>query len=169
MRRQQKMSKSTVYSAVNLGLLGTSLASASDIVDVSGSTTGLVGHSHLVCEGAVWNPFGGLARSGLFQHLVDLLEGKTLGFWDEEVGEEESETTGRSPNEEDLGSEVTLVGVDNVWGNITDNEVPEPVGRSSNGNTLGTNWQWVDFSDKNPSTRTPGSSEAEDVDTDEND
>ena len=34
-------------------------------------------------------PFAGGTGSGLLQHLVDLLEGKTLGLGDEEVGEED--------------------------------------------------------------------------------
>lgn len=71
---------------------------------MGGSTTNLVGHSHLVGESGVRTPFGGSARMRFFQHLVDLFEGKTLGFRNEEIGEEQAETASGSPDEEDFGT-----------------------------------------------------------------
>lgn len=49
----------------------------------------LLGEVHLSSESAVWLPLAGSARSALLQHLVDLLESKTLGLGNEEVGEED--------------------------------------------------------------------------------
>ena len=40
----------------------------------------LVRKTHLLCEGGVGRPRGGMAGVGLLHHLVDLLEGKTFGF-----------------------------------------------------------------------------------------
>lgn len=36
--------------------------------------------THLLGEGGVGLPCGGVAGVGLFHHLVDLFEGETLGF-----------------------------------------------------------------------------------------
>ena len=49
----------------------------------------LLGEVHLGREGGVRLPLARGAGSSLLQHLVDLLEGKTLGLGDEEVGEED--------------------------------------------------------------------------------
>lgn len=49
----------------------------------------LLAEVHLRCESAVWLPLAGCAGSGLLQHLVDLLESKTLSLRDEEVGKED--------------------------------------------------------------------------------
>lgn len=49
----------------------------------------LLGEVHLSCEGAMWLPLARGARSALLQHLVNLLECKTLGLGNEEVGEED--------------------------------------------------------------------------------
>ena len=49
----------------------------------------LLGEVHLSSESAVWLPLARSARSALLQHLVDLLESKTLGLGNEEVGEED--------------------------------------------------------------------------------
>ena len=54
--------------------------------------------------------------SGLLHHLVDLLKGKTLGLRDEEEGVDECTSAKASPNEEDAGLEVALVGADHVRG-----------------------------------------------------
>lgn len=44
---------------------------------------------HLRGEGAVRLPLAGCTGSCLLKHLVDLLESKTLGLRNEEVGEED--------------------------------------------------------------------------------
>ena len=49
----------------------------------------LLAKVHLGGEGGVGLPLARGARSGLLHHLVDLLEGKTLGLGDEEVGEDD--------------------------------------------------------------------------------
>ena len=77
---------------------------------------------HLSGEGGVGNPFVGGARGGLLQHLVDLLEGETLGLGDEEVGEGEGDAAEGAPHEEDLCAEVglSLLSTDEVGGDDTD-------------------------------------------------
>jgi hypothetical protein len=82
---------------------------------LSSRDNSLLGETHISSEGAVWDPLGGVAWVGLFEHAVDLLQGKTLGLWDQEVGVDEADKAERSPNEEDLGSEVGLVLVHHVW------------------------------------------------------
>lgn len=80
----------------------------------------LVSETHLGGEGAVRLPLGRGTGSGLLHHLVDLLEGETLGLRDEEVGVDKGTGAERSPDEEDLGLEVTLVSVDHVGGDDSD-------------------------------------------------
>ena len=60
------------------------------------------------------HPFARVARVRLLQHPVDLFEGQTLGLRHEHVGVDEGTRTERAPDEEDLGSKVTLVRVDHV-------------------------------------------------------
>lgn len=68
------------------------------------------------------NPFVGGAGGGLLEHLVDLLEGETLGLRNEEVGEGEGEAAEGAPHEEDLGTKVGLSALrtDQVRGDDTD-------------------------------------------------
>ena len=75
----------------------------------------LVRETHLGCESRVWHPLRGLAWCSLFQHAVDLLEGEALGFRHEEVGVQPASNTEGTPDEEDLGTQVSLVGTDHVW------------------------------------------------------
>lgn len=49
----------------------------------------LLAKVHLRCESGGRLPLARGAGSALLQHLVDLLEGKTLGLGNEEVGEED--------------------------------------------------------------------------------
>lgn len=153
----------------------------------------LVSETHLGGEGAVRLPLGRGTGSGLLHHLVDLLEGETLGLRDEEVGVDKGTGAERSPDEEDLGLEVTLVSVDHVGGDDSDDlyegsqqgiqfffffshpcrgetyAVPEPVRGSGQSNTTGTDGQRVDLADDDPGTRTPGAGEEKDVNADEGD
>lgn len=118
---------------------------------------------------AVWHPLGGCSRSGLFQHAVDLLEGKTLGLRDEDVSVDEAGSAEGAPDEEDTGLEVGLsrVAADHVWGDDSNDAVPEPVGGSGQANTTRTDWQREDLTNKNPGARTPCGGKEEDVDADE--
>ena len=74
------------------------------------------------------HPIGGLAGRGLLEHDVDLLERKSLRFGDKEVGEDHTSSTGRSPDEEDLTLEISVLRINHVWRDETDHKVPEPVG-----------------------------------------
>jgi hypothetical protein len=121
------------------------------------------------CEGSSWLPLGRGTRSGLLEHAVNLLEGKTLGLGDEEVGVDEGACAKTSPDEEDVGPEVALVGVDHVGGDDGDDGVPEPVGGGGETDTTGTDRDGEDFTDDDPCTWTPSGGEEEDEDTDEGD
>ena len=114
----------------------------------------------------MWNPLGGVAGRDLLHHLVDLLEGESLGLWNHEVGKDDAGSAERAPDPEDLGAEVAVVLTHHVWGDSTDDAVPEPVGCSGHGNTLGTDWQREDLTDGDPGGWTPGGGEEEDVDAD---
>ena len=76
----------------------------------------LLSHAHLFGIGARGHPLGRLARGRLLEHAVDLLESKTLGLRDEEVGVDEADGAETTPKVEDLGAEVGPVLVDQVRG-----------------------------------------------------
>jgi len=124
---------------------------------------------HLTSEGRVRNPLGRSARGGLLHHLVHLLQSKTLGLGDEEVGVDEGAGAERAPEEEDLGAKVALVSVDHVGGDDGDDAVPEPVGGGGQSDTAGTDGQRINLADYDPGAGTPGGSEEEDIDADEGD
>jgi hypothetical protein len=46
----------------------------------------LLSHTHLNSICAMRHPLGTRHRRSLLQHSIDLLQRKTLGFWDKEVG-----------------------------------------------------------------------------------
>ncbi|KAI2255605.1 hypothetical protein LOZ10_005651, partial [Ophidiomyces ophidiicola] len=142
----------------------------------------------------MWLPLGRGARRGLLEHLVDLLQGETLGLRHQEVGVEEAEHAERAPEEEHLGAEIGLVGIHEVGSDDGDDlakreklaffffssglefggktgtyAVPEPIRSGGQTDTAGTNGERVDFTNDDPGARTPGAGEEEDVDTDEGD
>jgi hypothetical protein len=96
---------------------------------------------------------------------VDLFERKSLRLGDAEVREDDTAEACRSPDEEHLGAEVSISGliVDEVWCCVTDGEVPEPVGGSSERHPLRTDVKWVDFADDDPRNGTPSRGEESDV------
>ena len=118
-------------------------------------------------ESGSGSPLGGGAGSSLLHHLVDLLEGETLGLRDEEVGVDEGASAETTPDEEDGGLEVALVGADHVGGDDSDDGVPEPVRGGGEGNTTGTDGEREDLADDDPGAGTPGAGEEEDEDGDE--
>merc|ERR1712137_443333 len=120
-------------------------------------------------EGGGRLPLGGSAGSGLLHHLVDLLEGQTLGLRNEEVGVDERTSAEASPHEEDAGLEVALIDADHVRGDDSDDSVPEPVGGGGKGNTTGADREREDLANDDPGTRTPGAGKEEDEDGDEGD
>lgn len=84
----------------------------------------LLGHAHLSGIGRVRHPLGGSASGGLLKHGIDLLKGEPLGLGHEEVSVDETDAAETTPDVEDLGSEVALVGVDHVRGDDSDDAVP---------------------------------------------
>lgn len=124
-------------------------------------------HTKLTREGRVWHPLGGLAGRALLHHFVNLFERQALGLGNEEISEEDASGTSCTPNEEDLGTQVALILVNHVGSDVTDDKVPEPVGGGGKSNTLGTNGQREDLANDDPSSGTPGGSEEEDIDADE--
>ena len=74
-----------------------------DVLDI-----GLLGHTHLVGKGGVRYPAGGLARCGLLEHAVDLLEGKALRLGDEEREGDHAADVDRAEEQEELPAELAL-------------------------------------------------------------
>ena len=159
-----------------------------DVLDELAVQNTLLCETHLRSKGAVWDPFARVARSGFFQHTVDLLEGKSLGLRNEEVGVYEAATAERAlfnrrqvsnlvsglqlmfgtyPDEEHLSAQVTLIFVDHIRGDDSDDAVPEPVRCGGQSDTTGPDGKWKDFSYHNPCTRAPGRREEEDIYTNE--
>ena len=144
-------------------------ALALDVLGDVRAKLGAVLHAHLGGVGGVRLPLGRSARGGLLHHLVDLLEGQTLGLGDEEPGVDEGARAQASPDEEHGGLEVALVSADHVRGDDGDDGVPEPVGGGGESNTTGADGEREDLTDEDPGTRTPGGGEEEDEDGDERD
>jgi hypothetical protein len=100
-----------------------------DIGNVLGGSVLAFAH-HLRRECVVWNPLGGIAWGSLLHHAVNLLEGQTLGLWDQEVCVDECTCAKSTPNEEDRGLEVTVGCANHVWCDNGNDGVPEPVAGS---------------------------------------
>ena len=64
----------------------------------------------------MWLPLGRVACIRLFQHAIDLLKGETLRLGDEEVGVDPAANAKRTPDEEDLGAKIALIGANHVGG-----------------------------------------------------
>jgi hypothetical protein len=62
-----------------------------------------------------------------------------------------------------------LIGTDEVRGDDGEDTVPEPVGSGGKTNTSRSDRDREDFTDNDPSSRSPGGSKEEDVDTDQRD
>jgi len=79
---------------------------------------------------------------------IDLLQGKTLGLSNEEVGEDETSEASRTPDEEHLGAEASIArpGLDEVRSGKGDGPVHKPVGGSGECDTLGTDVERVKLS-----------------------
>ena len=74
------------------------------------------------------HPLTRLTGRGLLEHAADLLERKALRFGDKEVGEDHTSSTSRSPDEEDITLEISVLRINHVWRDETDDKFPEPVG-----------------------------------------
>lgn len=59
--------------------------------------------------------------------------------------------------------------INHIRGNVSDDEIPEPVRRRRKSDALGANWEREDFTNYNPSGWTPSRSKEGDVDADETD
>ena len=86
-----------------------------------GQRNALLNETHLSGEGRVGNPCTGMARVDFFKHAVHLFEGQTLSLRDQEVSEQDADDTERTPHEEDLGGEVGVLLIYQVWGDDSDN------------------------------------------------
>ena len=97
-------------------------------------------------------------------------EGKSeTNLGDAEVGEQEASGAGGSPNEEDLHLQTGGAGlfVDQVWGGVTDTEVPEPVRGDGERHRLGPDVEGEDLSGNDPRNRSPRRGEKGNIDADE--
>ena len=103
--------------------------------------------------------------------LIDLLERETLGLVDAGVHKDKRDEAEATPDEEYLGLQVGIArtAVDHVRSSVGDGPVEQPVGGGCDGETLGTGLQWEQLTSHNPSHRSPGAGEEEDVDADEGD
>lgn len=93
-----------------------------------------------------------LPRVGnLLVHLVDILEGESLGLVDHGPDEGDADEAAAAPHEEYLGLQVGVARavVDHVGGCVTDGEVEEPVGGRGHGQTFGTDLERVDLTGDN--------------------
>jgi len=144
-------------------------APALDVVHDFGLECALLGKTHLGRVGRVRDPRSGSAGSCLLHHTIDLLEGKTLGLVDQDIGVNEAEGAERAPDEEDLSAKVGLIGADHIGGDNGDDAVPEPVGGGGETDTTGADGKREDLADDNPSAGAPGGGKEKDVDTDEGD
>ena len=114
-------------------------------------------------------PSGRGAGRGLLEHAVDLLERQALGLGDEEIRVDKGAGAETAPDEEDLGTQVALVGSDHVGGDDGDDAVPHPVGRGGQGDAAGADGKGKDLADDDPGAGAPGGREEEDEDADEGD
>jgi len=140
---------------------------ALDVLDDLGVELVALLHADLGGKGLVRLPLGRGTWRGLSHHLVDLLESKTLGLWDEEEGVDKGACAESTPDEEDGGAEVTLGWTDHVWSDDGNDGVPQPVGGSGESNTTRTDWKREDLTDDDPGTWTPCAGEEEDEDGNE--
>ena len=113
------------------------------------------------------NPWSKI-RYELRDHQERRKKSKT-NLGDAEVCENETSGAGGSPDEEHLHPETGGAGffVDQVWGSITNAEVPEPVGGDGKRHGLGSDVEGEDLASDDPRDRTPCRSEEGDVDADE--
>lgn len=101
--------------------------------------------------------------------LVDLLQRKTLGLVDGHESKEETEEVETTPDEENVGTQVTLVWVNHVWSRVSNGPVPQPVRSGTQSDRLGSGSQWEQLTNNDPSGRTPSGSEEGNEDTAEGD
>lgn len=119
-----------------------------------------------------WNPVCGLPGFDVvIIQFVDLFEGETFGFGDEEVGKDETAETCGSPDEEYFDSEtsITRTGFDEIGRGISDSPVPQPVGCSGHRHCFRADSERIEFASDNPCARSPRRGEEKDVDTDKGD
>ena len=107
----------------------------------------------------------GLSGTDGAEDDVHLLEGKTLGLWNEEPDEEGADEG--EDAEEDIGA-VGHAG-EHVGGDLTDYEVVHPVGRGSESDAVWTAGNWPDLCDDDPGTWSPRVSETGNEDPDHGD
>lgn len=79
----------------------------------------------------------------------------TLGLIHKEVCPEETTAAKSAPNEEHLGSQMSLVRIHHVWSDDGDDTVPEPVACHTHGDTAGSDIQREHFADNDPRAGTP--------------
>jgi len=86
--------------------------------------------SHYSCKGLWWYPLGWCSWSRLFHHAINLFEGQSLSFGNEEPGVNKGGGTQPTPNEEDARFKISLIFTDHVRCDDSDDGIPEPVGGS---------------------------------------
>lgn len=74
-------------------------------------------------------PLVGITHRSRLVELVDIFEGKTLGFGNKKVGEDSASHTSRSPEEKYLHAQTSSLDfrsglVDEIWSRVADTKIP---------------------------------------------
>lgn len=137
------------------------------MLDHLGCQRTFLGKSHLGRERGVGAPLGRRAGGRLLQHAIDLFQREALGFRDQQVGVDETESAERAPDEEHFLAQVGSVLAHHVRGDNGDDTIPQPIRGGGQANSTGADGEREDLSNHDPSSRAPGGSEEENVDADE--
>ena len=87
------------------------------------------------------NPLSGVPWfDAIVVQLVNLFEGQSFGFRNEEIGEKKTPRAGRAPDEKhfDPESNITRTGIDEIRSRIGNSPVPQPIGCSGHRHPFGT-------------------------------
>jgi hypothetical protein len=105
----------------------------------------------------------GSVASLVTKDLVHFFQSETLG-----LGDHEEDEAGREETHDTEEDECAVVHrADHIRGSLSDGEVVEPVGRGTDGDTLGSDTEREDFGNENPCTGSPRVSKVDLVDPDE--
>lgn len=114
------------------------------------STIAILNQSKLGIDDLQSLPINSGSSGFVAEDFVHLLEREVFGFRNEPPYE-----TGSDGADEAEENECTVFGgFDHVWGRLSDCEIIQPVGRSSDGDTLGSDTERENFGYENPCART---------------
>ncbi len=103
-------------------------------------------------------------RRRLLQHAINLFETQALRLRHAKIRKQQTETTGTTPDEKNLGSQIALVLVHDVGCDDGDDAIPEPIARRRERHAFGADGQGEELADDGPCGGAPGGCEREDID-----